>query len=130
VVTALAAVLALSVTSGGFTVAEFTTKVHAMTGNVGYTIRQAAYDLRKLRGKELIAKPGRTRRYHLTPQNAGTIAALLTLREHVIGPILAGVRSPRMGRKPITWTNVDRDYEKIRIDMQTLMRDLGIQAAA
>jgi hypothetical protein len=127
---ALAAVLALSVTSGGFTVAEFTTKVHAMTGNVGYTTRQAAYDLRKLRGKELIAKPGRTRRYHLTPQNAGTIAALLTLREHVIGPILAGVRSPRMGRKPITWTNVDRDYEKIRIDMQTLMRDLGIQAAA
>jgi hypothetical protein len=127
---ALAAVLALSVTSGGFTVAEFTTKVHAMTGNVGYTIRQAAYDLRKLRGKELIAKPGRTRRYHLTPRNAGTIAALLTLREHVIGPILAGVRSPRMGRKPITWTNVDRDYEKIRIDMQTLMRDLGIQAAA
>jgi hypothetical protein len=127
---ALSAVLALSVTSGGFTVAEFTTKVHAMTGNVGYTIRQAAYDLRKLRGKELIAKPGRTRRYHLTPQNAGTIAALLTLREHVIGPILAGVRSPRLGRKPITWTAVDRDYEKIRIDMQTLMRDLGIQAAA
>jgi hypothetical protein len=127
---ALSAVLALSVTSGGFTVAEFTTKVHAMTGNVGYTIRQAAYDLRKLRGKELIAKPGRTRRYHLTPQNAGTIAALLTLREHVIGPILAGVRSPQMGRKPITWTAVDRDYEKIRIDMQTLMRDLGIQAAA
>jgi len=34
-----------------------------------------------------------------------------------------------MGRKPITWTNVDRDYEKIRIDMQTLFRDLGIRAA-
>jgi hypothetical protein len=100
------------------------------TGNTGYTIRQAAYDLRKLRGKELITKPGRTRRYHLTPRNAGTIASLLTLREQVIGPILAGVRSPRMGRKPITWTAVDRDYEKIRIDMQTLFRDLGIRAAA
>ena len=72
-----------------------------------------------------ILEPHRTRRYHLTPQNAGTIAALLTLREHVIAPILAGVRSPRMGRKPITWTSVDRDYEKIRIDMQTLFRDLG-----
>ena len=69
---ALAAVLALSVASGGFTVAEFTTKVHTMTGHTGYTIRQAAYDLRKLRGKELITKPGRTRRYHLTPQTAGT----------------------------------------------------------
>ena len=60
---------------------------------------------------------------------AGTIAALLTLREQVIAPILAGVRSPRMGRKPITWTSVDRDYEKIRIDMQTLFQDLGIRAA-
>jgi hypothetical protein len=126
---ALSAVLALSTTSAGFTVAEFTAKVHAMTGHTAYTIRQAAYDLRKLRGKDLIAKPGRTRRYHLEPQNAGTIAALLALREHVIAPILAGVRSPRMGRKPITWTSVDRDYEKIRIDMQTLFQDLGIRAA-
>ena len=126
---ALSAVLALSATSGGFTVAEFTAKVHAMTGHTGYTIRQAAYDLRKLRGKQLVAKPGRTRRYYLDPHTAGTIAALLTLREQVIGPILAGVRSPRMGRKPITWTSVDRDYEKIRIDMQTLFQDLGIRAA-
>jgi hypothetical protein len=65
---ALSAVLALSAASGGFTVAEFITKAHAMTGNTGYTIRQGAYDLRKLRGKELIIKPGQTRRYHLTPQ--------------------------------------------------------------
>jgi hypothetical protein len=27
-------------------------------------------------------------------------------------------------------TSVDRDYEKIRIDMQTLFQHLGIQAAA
>ena len=85
---------------------------------------------RKLRGKQLVTKPGRTHSYRLDPPTAGTIAALLTLREHVIGPILAGIRSPRMGRKPITWTSVDRDYEKIRIDMQTLFRDLGIRAAA
>jgi hypothetical protein len=32
-----------------------------------------------------------------------------------------------MGRKPALWTRVDRDYEKIRIDMQTLFHDLGIQ---
>jgi hypothetical protein len=127
---ALSGALALSAAPGGFTVAEFTTKVHAMTGNADYTIRQAAYDLRKLRGKELIAKPGKTRRYHLQPQTAGTIAALLALREQVIEPILAGVRSPRMGRKPSTWTLVDRDYEKIRIDMQTLLHDLGIRTAA
>ena len=91
---ALSAVLALSPASDGFTVAELTAKVHTMTGHTGYTIRQAAYDLRKLRGKDLIAKPGRTRRYHLEPQNAGTIAALLD-------PARAGHRThPRRRPQP------------------------------
>jgi hypothetical protein len=58
-------------------------QVHAITGHTGYTVWQAAYLLRKLRGNELITKPGRTRRYHLQPRTAGSIAALLTLREHV-----------------------------------------------
>jgi hypothetical protein len=125
---ALSAALALSATPGGFTVTEFTTKVHAMTGQTDsdYTTRQGAYDLRKLRGKDLITKPGRTRRYHTPTHAASTIAALLTLRDQIISPILAGVRSPRLGRKPNTWTRVDRDYEALRIQMQTLFHDLGI----
>ena len=45
---ALAAVLALAAAPCGFTVADFTAKVHAMTGHTSYTTRQAAYDLRKL----------------------------------------------------------------------------------
>jgi hypothetical protein len=129
---ALSAVLALTPAPRGFTVAEFTAKVHAMTGqtDADYTTRQAAYDLRKLRGKHLIVKPGRTRRYETPPQAARTIAALLTLRDQVIGPILAGVRSPRMGRKPAHWTQIDRDYESLRIGMQTLFHDLRIAANA
>jgi len=47
---ALSAVLALSAAAGGFTVAEFTARVHAMTGITGYTIRQGAYDLHAPRG--------------------------------------------------------------------------------
>jgi hypothetical protein len=86
-----------------------------MTGPAGYTIRQAAYDLHKLRGKVLLVKPGRSRRYQVPPQATRTIAGLLTLRAQVIGPILAGVRSPRLGRKPAHWTAVDRDYETSRI---------------
>jgi hypothetical protein len=89
--------------------------------------RLAAYDLRKLRGKQLIDKPGRTRRYHVPPHSARTISALLTLRDYVIAPILAGIRSPRMGRKPKIWTAVDRDYETLRIGMQALFRHLGIE---
>jgi hypothetical protein len=99
-------------------------------GQTGYTIRQAAYDLRKLRGKDLVVKPGRSRRYQVPPPAARTIAALLTLRDQVIGPILAGVRSPRLGRKPTHWTAIDRDYETLRIGMQTLFADLGITASA
>ena len=125
---ALAAGLALAPAPGGFTVAEHAAKVRQIGGRPGYTTRQAAYDLRKLRGKQLIDKPGRTRRYHVPPRAARTITALLTLRDHVIAPILAGVRSPRMGRKPAHWTRVDRDYENLRIGMQTLFTHVGIDA--
>jgi hypothetical protein len=120
----------LGATPGGFTVAELAAKVQAMTRQTSYTIRQAAYDLRKLRGKELIVKPGRSRRYQVPPQAARTIAGLLALRDQVIGPILAGVRSPRLGRKPAHWTAIDRDYETLRIGMQALFADLGITTSS
>ena len=48
---------------GGFTVAHFAAKVRDMTGQASYTTCSAAYDLRKLRGKHLADKPGRTRWY-------------------------------------------------------------------
>ncbi len=122
---ALTAVLALAAAPAGFTVADLATRVHAITGNADYTVRHAANDLRKLRGKELIIKPGCSRRYHVLPPVARTIAARLVLRDHVIASILAGVQTPRMGRKPTHWTRTDRDYETLRINMQTLFHDLG-----
>jgi hypothetical protein len=45
-------------------------------------------------------------------------------------PILAGVRSPRRGRKPAHWTRIDRDYETLRIGMEGLFHDLGITPTA
>ena len=126
---ALQAALALTAAPHGFTAAEFTTKVRHLTGQDNYTTRQAAYDLRKLRGKGLAEKPGHSRRYQVPPSAARTIAALLALRDHVIGPIIAGVRSPRLGRKPAIWTTVDRRYEALRVSMQDLFRDLGITAS-
>ena len=127
---ALSAALALAAAPHGFTAAQFTAKVRSMTGQASYTIRQGAYDLRKLRGKNLAVKPARTRRYHTPPAAARTIAALLALRDQVIAPILAGVRSPRRGRKPAHWTVIDRDYETLRIGMQALFDDLGITPTA
>ena len=128
--TALAAALALAAAPHGFTVAEFTAKARLLNRHADYTIRQGAYDLRKLRGTDLAIKPGRTRRYHIPPQAARTIAALLALHDEVIAPILAGIRSPRRGRKPAHWTRIDRDYETLRIGMQSLFDDLGITPTA
>ena len=118
---ALSGVLALAPAPHRFTVGEFAAKIHARTGtsDAECTIRQAAYDLRKLCGKELVDKPARTRRYRVPALAAGTIAALLK----VIAPILAGIRSPRIGRKPKGWSSIDRDYEQIRVNMQTLFDD-------
>jgi hypothetical protein len=124
---ALSAVLALAPAPRGFTATEHAARVRRISGQESYTTRQAAYDLRKLRGKQLVSKPGRSRRYHVPPDATRTISALLALRDHVIAPILAGIRSPRMGRKPKTWTAVDRDYENLRIGMQTLFQHVGIE---
>jgi hypothetical protein len=130
--TALSAVLALAVAPAGFTVADLADKVRSLTGaaDTDYTVRQAAYDLRKLRGKHLVVKPGRSRRYQVPGQSARTIAGLLTLRDQVIAPILAGVRRPGPGRPPKTHTRIDRDYQALRDGMRTLFHDLAIHTAA
>ena len=129
---ALAAALALAVAPQGFTVAQFTTQVHAITGQSPdrYSTRQAAYDLRKLRGKQLITKPGRTRRYYVPGDAARTIAALLTIRDKVIAPLIAGIRTPRQGRPPKHWTDIDCDYETLRRGMKALFGHLGITTTA
>jgi hypothetical protein len=119
-------VLALSATPGGFIVTDLTAKIHTMSGQTDYTIRQADYDLRKLRGKDLVVNPGRSRHYQVPSQPARTSTVLFTLRDQVINPILAGIRSPRRGRKPTHWTRMDRGYETLRIDMQTLLHNFGI----
>ena len=63
----------------------------------------------------------------VTVRNKGwSAAALLALHDEVIAPILAGIRSPRRGRKPTHWTAIDRHYETLRIGMQDLLHDLGI----
>lgn len=129
---ALAAVAALSPAPKGFTVADLADKLHAMTGqsDADYTIRQAAYDLRKLRAKNLVVKPGRSRRYHVPPDAIRIITAVTTLRDQVLEPLLGAVRSQPPDPDHSSWTAVEHDYETLRLDMKTLFDDLGIAAAA
>ncbi len=123
---AVRAARALAPAPNGFTAAEFTAKGHARTGHdhIGYSLRQATYGLRKLRGKRL-DKPGRTRRYHVPPLAHHRRPAHPARPAHRPDPRRGA--QPRMGHKPAHWARVDRDYERIRLDMQTLFNDLAIE---
>ena len=103
-----------------------------MTGrsDSDYSVRQAAYDLRKLRAKGLVIKPGSTRRYHTPPDALRTITAITTLRDHVLESLLGAVHSPRSVTDTSTWTDVERDYQALRLDMATLFDHLGITTTA
>jgi hypothetical protein len=76
----------------------------ATTSN--YDARRAAYDIRKLRGKELVSRVANSRRYCISPQAIRTIG------------------KPKMGRKPKNWSPIDEHYEAVRQDMFTLSDDL------
>jgi hypothetical protein len=104
---ALSAALALAPAPGGFTAAEFTAKVRHLIRQDGYTTRP----------DPPLPRPARRRPHHRRP-------ARPPRPRH--RTLLAGVRSPRMGRRPKIWTAVDRDYETLRIGMQTLFRHVGI----
>jgi hypothetical protein len=124
------AVLALAVAPGGFTVSDFARQVRLATGlpATSYGVRQAAYDLKKLRGKQLVTKREPRRRYAPSPEAARSMTALLVLRDQVIRPLLAGVRTPRQGRPPSTWTRLDQHYQTLRLDLRALFKDLGVAA--
>jgi hypothetical protein len=126
----LSAALSLACLPDGFTVGQLGDTVRSTLGATtsNYDARRAAYDLRKLRGKELVSRVDDSRRYRIPPQAIRTIAALVILREKVLRPILAGVGKPKMGRKPKNWSSIDEHYEAIRQHMFTLMEDLRIAA--
>jgi DNA-binding transcriptional ArsR family regulator len=94
------AVLALAPKPQGFTVCELAEKTRQLypAGAGDYTHRQAAYDLMKLRGKNLVERISTTRYYRIKSAGIRILAGLLILREKVIKPVLAGFGKPRVGR--------------------------------
>ena len=125
-----AAVLALAATPRGFTARELSARVHQQQGRAlpKYTPRKAAYDLRKLRGKALVARIGRTRRYRLRRPGIRTLAGLYILREKVIKPVLTGSCRPRRGRPPKNIAPLDVHYCKLQIEMLATFQTLHLAA--
>lgn len=122
------AVLALAPKPAGFTISDLTTKMHELYPDTTekYSPRQAAYDLMKLRGKNLVQRIAKTRKYFLQNLGIRVLAALITLREKVIRPVLAGAGKPRPGRKPKTIHPIDQHYLNLQKEMRMLLVSLGI----
>ena len=81
-------VIALAVKPGGFKSGELADKISPSI-DLNYPTSKAAYDIRKLRAKGLVEKVGKTQRYALTPEGLPAIVGLVTLKEKIIGPLMA-----------------------------------------
>jgi hypothetical protein len=124
------AVLALSGRPGGFTSSALAEQVVQANPEIqsDYSPRQAAYDLKKLRGKQMVERIGKTRHYQATPAGLKAIAALVVLREKVIRPLLASAQEIRPSRGSQNPTALDRHYETLRAGMAGIFRELGVAA--
>jgi hypothetical protein len=121
-------VLALSLQPTGFTAAEHAAKVNALTGGgLNYTARQSAYDLKKLRGKALLAKVHPTSRRYLVPTDAlRTLSALIVLRQKVIEPLLKYLGRAKCGNLPKDTAKIDRLFRDMQHSMAKVFRELHL----
>ena len=124
------AVIALSASPGGFTAATLADQVRTL-GNQSasaYGPRQAAYDLKKLRGKQIVRRIGSTRRYEPLPSGLRAITALLVLRDKAIKPLLAAAQEITPNRGGQNPRPIDRHYLDLRRAMLGVFHELGIAA--
>lgn len=122
--------IGLSATPNGFRASQFTEHVRRQTGNSPkeYGSRQAAYDLKKLRGKELVRLVGKSRRYEPTANGLRLISGLMVLRERVLEPLIRGIVNVVPTQPDANPTSLDKRYETIREQMHELFRELGLAA--
>jgi hypothetical protein len=97
-----------------------------------YSLASLRYDLSKLRAKGLVAKLPNSRRYQLLPQGYSICLVFLKLFERVYAPLTAGLLSPisadnRLERQKRS--QLDRLYQRVVDDLDTLIRAVGLKAA-
>jgi hypothetical protein len=124
------AVLALSPSPGGFTASQLAEQVRRLSQHdeSQYRPRRAAYDLKKLRGKQIVCRIGKTARYEAIPQGARAMAALVVLRDKALKPLLAAAQQHRRSRRPQNPAPLDIYYQTIRANMRGVFNELGIAA--
>jgi len=124
------AVIALSASPDGFTASALADQVRAFSDQCPSTYgpRQAAYDLKKLRGKDVVQRIGSTRRYEVMPSGLRAITALLVPQAKAIKPLLAAAQDISPSRGGQNLRPIDHHYQNLRLAMKGVFHELGIAA--
>jgi hypothetical protein len=124
------ALIALSASGDGFTASDVAARVRALSkqSSSQYGPRHAAYDLKKLRGKQIIRRIGHTRRYEPLPTGLRAMTALLVLRNKAIKPLLAAAQPLRPTRGAHNPKPIDLHYYQIQAAMRGVFHELGLAA--
>ena len=122
--------LALAASPRGFTASQLASHVVAQKTGEQYTYssRQAAYDLKKFRGKGIVFRIGSSHRYETSSDGLRALSALVLLRNKILAPLLASATQPRFTSGPTHPSNLDRRYEALRKEMWATLSELGVAA--
>ena len=122
--------LTLSAAPAGFTASDLAGHVNALSGATEseYGPSRAAYDIKKLRAKEMVRKIRTSRRYEPVPEGLRSLTALLVLRHKIIRPLFATSTQPQPPAQPANPIPMDHHYESLHADMHNLFTELGIAA--
>lgn len=123
----LSSVLALAPAPTGFTASQLANQVKERFAHLfpDYSPRQAAYDLKKLRAKNLVTRIGNSRKYSPTPDGLQAISALIVLRDHIIKPVLAGAGKTKRGPKPKDPSLLDELFSAVHQAFRNLLLEFS-----
>jgi hypothetical protein len=124
------AVIAFAPSATGFTASQVAAQVRLLSklDPLQYSPRHAAYDLKKLRGKHIVQRIGRTCRYETLPIGLRAMTALIVLRNKAIKPLLAAARPLRPAHGPRNPKPIDAHYQTIQGAMRGIFHELGLAA--
>jgi len=126
----LHAVLALGASPTGFSARDLARTVRAQMDwdEHQYTQRQAAYDFKKLRGKGLLVRSGRSHRYQVVLPRYQTACAALLLHEQLYAPVLSSIAQPHLVEELPVQHLLDQHYSALRLALLSTMEAIGLAA--
>lgn len=123
------AIIMLAMNPRGFSASDLAGKVRERFKDASaYNSRQASYDLKKFRGKNLVERIDHSQRYMSSPDALRAMVAFIALQNKVLLPLLANAGKRTRGKRPENRERIDTHYDNIQIEMQNIFNIIGIAA--